>query len=67
MRVKRCYHHPFTVSNMDDLFGCRDLVGLKVLQDVVRKNLPAYGRFVARAMYALDPDDISVERLELIP
>ena len=47
MRVKRCHHHAFTVSDMDDSLGFyRDLVGLNVVQDVVRENLPAYDHFL---------------------
>jgi catechol 2,3-dioxygenase-like lactoylglutathione lyase family enzyme len=43
MAITRVHHHTFTVSDMDRaLTFWRDLLGLKLIADVLRENLPAY-------------------------
>ena len=43
MTIQRIHHHTFTVSDMDrSIRFYRDLLGFKLLQDVLRENLPSY-------------------------
>ena len=64
-------HHSFTVSDMEQsLEFYRDLLGLEVIKNAVRKNLPAYDQIVGFAdahlhIVALQDEDESF-KLELI-
>lgn len=64
-------HHSFTVSDMEQsLEFYRDLLGLEVIKNVVRKNLPSYDQIVGFAdahlhIVALQDEDESF-KLELI-
>ena len=64
-------HHSFTVSDMEkSLEFYRDLLGLEVIKNAVRKNLPAYDQIVGFAdahlhIVALQDEDESF-KLELI-
>jgi catechol 2,3-dioxygenase-like lactoylglutathione lyase family enzyme len=47
MPLKTCHHHGFTVSDMDESvhFYC-DLLGLELIQDALRENIPSYDRIL---------------------
>ena len=47
MPLRTDHHHSFTVSNADRSIGFyRDLLGLQLIQDVVREDLESYDRIV---------------------
>jgi catechol 2,3-dioxygenase-like lactoylglutathione lyase family enzyme len=47
MPLRTDHHHSFTVSNADRSIGFyRDLLGLQLIQDVVRENLESYDRII---------------------
>ncbi len=47
MSLKSCHHHGFTVSDMDRSirFYC-DLLGLEIIQDALRENIPSYDQML---------------------
>lgn len=64
-------HHSFTVSDMERSLGFyRDLLGLEVIKDVVRKDLPSYDQMVgfkdAHLHIVALQDEGSSFKLELI-
>ncbi|MCC7085080.1 MAG: VOC family protein [Pirellulales bacterium] len=67
MAITRVHHHTFTVSDMDrSLQFYRDLLGLKVMYDKLRENLPAYDQVMAmrdvrlRVVLLNDPAEQSI-------
>jgi catechol 2,3-dioxygenase-like lactoylglutathione lyase family enzyme len=67
------HHAGFTVSDIDrSLEFYRDLLGLKVIQDVIRENLPAYDKILGfpdvkiRVALLLDQNDKMIELVEYI-
>lgn len=67
----KMHHTGFTVSDMDKSIAFyRDLLGLKLIQDVVRENLPAYDEILGfpnvKLRVALFHDETEHHMLELV-